>query len=401
MSSIGIFWDYENTRPLSDTCIVDMSNRIRTYLLPHGNVVERNVYYDSQSTSEVKTNRTDLDMTGWSLIDCPKRAKKETLDKKIIVDMMFFVMREITQAKQACVCLISGDGDYCYVLNRIRDLGVKTLLFYPEKITYVPLIRCVTESFPWETEILSEKKDTNMVENPYATTNMRQRMSQFLTDYNTIQNKKQDIKDTKYVKDVKDVKYDIKDDVYEDNGSEKSTNSLPEKKSNDYEKMCARKRSMSDGDTFVMERREAETEERGESCEKDDKDDKDDECEQSSVPETDEEPVLDDPDHIGLLIFLEAVETALSKGKNSEKALDALVADIWYKRINYNSTINQETKEWYKSTRRKAQESRLIYINDVKENVSHVTRYISLLPQGLQFLTSQKHILMELNIPSS
>ena len=84
--SIAIFWDYENARPVAETSIVGLSGRIRDLLIPHGDIVSRKVYYDSQSPSELKTNRTDLDMTGWTLVDCPKRQKKETLDKKIIVD---------------------------------------------------------------------------------------------------------------------------------------------------------------------------------------------------------------------------------------------------------------------------------------------------------------------------
>ena len=83
--SIAIFWDYENARPVAETSIVGLSCRIRDLLIPHGDIESRKVYYDSQSPSELKTNRTDLDMTGLTLVDCPKRQKKRLWIKKLLL----------------------------------------------------------------------------------------------------------------------------------------------------------------------------------------------------------------------------------------------------------------------------------------------------------------------------
>ena len=286
--SISVFWDYENARPLSDTCMVDMSSRIRDILLPHGDIVSRKIYYDAQSPAEFKTNRTDLDMTGWTLVDCPKRQKKETLDKKIIVDMMFFIAYE--NPHDTCVCLISGDGDFCYSLNRIRDLGGYTILLYPDKITYHPLIMNVHESHSWEKEILKKEKLD------------KKKMTQHLEHL--------------------EHNHDTDDEII-------------------------------------------------------------------SVGSTDDDGISeDDPDEIALVVFLNATHSAVSRTKDGEKALDALIAEIWYKHMNPgdSGTVSQETKEWYKSTRKYAVDLKYINVYENKDTPGHVTRYSSLTDTGKRMI---------------
>ena len=289
--SISVFWDYENARPLSDTCMVEISSRIRNILLPHGDIVSRKIYYDAQSPAEFKTNRTDLDMTGWTLVDCPKRQKKETLDKKIIVDMMFFIAYE--NPHDACICLISGDGDFCYSMNRIRDLGGYTILLYPDKITYHPLILNVHESHSWEKEILKKEKLD------------KKKMTQHL----------------------------------ENNHDEDYLRTTDEE-------------VMSVGSTV------------------------------------DDGKSEDDPDEIALIIFLNATHSAVSRAKDGERALDALIAEIWYKQMNPgdSGTVSQETKEWYKSTRKQAFDLKYINVYENKDTPGHVTRYSSLTDIGRRMI---------------
>lgn len=47
---------------------------------------------------------------------------KDGSDKKIIVDMLLWAMENRDPAN---VMLISGDGDYSYVLHRLRMMGVQ------------------------------------------------------------------------------------------------------------------------------------------------------------------------------------------------------------------------------------------------------------------------------------
>ena len=44
-------------------------------------------------------DRVSLDMSGFTLVDCPTRNSKETLDKKILVDIMSFAYERVLDKK--------------------------------------------------------------------------------------------------------------------------------------------------------------------------------------------------------------------------------------------------------------------------------------------------------------
>ena len=140
-AQVGIFWDYENVRIPWGTKSSVAANHIRDAVIGHGQIVERRLYYDSRKLSESNTDRTNLDQGGFTLVDCPTRyykdtldkklrTCKETLDKKLIVDIMAFACRNAHSGIPSCVVLIASDGDYAYALNIIRDLGVKTIVIH-------------------------------------------------------------------------------------------------------------------------------------------------------------------------------------------------------------------------------------------------------------------------------
>ena len=105
---------------------------IRRLALEHGTVVEQRLYYDSRHETEQYTDRINLDMSGFTLVDCPKRNNvKETLDKKLIVDIMSFRIK----LDNCCVVLITSDGDYAYALNILRGFGVKTVVIHGPSAT--------------------------------------------------------------------------------------------------------------------------------------------------------------------------------------------------------------------------------------------------------------------------
>jgi hypothetical protein len=68
-----------------------------------------------------------MDSAGWILVDTPTRGKKETLDKKIIVDVM---QTALTSELSCVIVLISSDGDFAYMLNRLRDQRFKVLIIH-------------------------------------------------------------------------------------------------------------------------------------------------------------------------------------------------------------------------------------------------------------------------------
>ena len=133
---IGIFWDYENVRVprYVDVCdawswIRKAVDRAASEVAPARTpvIAERRLYYDSRSPGEKNTDRVKLDLSGFTLVDCPKRNNvKETLDKKLIVDIMSFRIK----LENSCVVLITSDGDYAYALNMLRGFGVKTVVIH-------------------------------------------------------------------------------------------------------------------------------------------------------------------------------------------------------------------------------------------------------------------------------
>ena len=74
---VGIFWDYENVRvPGKKTGAAGAVDAIRRLALEHGTVAEQRLYYDSRHETEQYTDRINLDMSGFTLVDCPKRNKR-------------------------------------------------------------------------------------------------------------------------------------------------------------------------------------------------------------------------------------------------------------------------------------------------------------------------------------
>ena len=108
----------------------EASNKIRYKLQRIGHIHERRLYYDSRKTSEVNTDREGFATSGFTLIDCPTRNRKETLDKQILVDMLMFVAMAKAKSQIPCIVLISGDGDYAYCLQRARDIQCYTVVIY-------------------------------------------------------------------------------------------------------------------------------------------------------------------------------------------------------------------------------------------------------------------------------
>ena len=92
-------------------------------------------YGGVRKLSEEHTDRVSLDQGGFTLVDCPARGAKETLDKRMIVDIMAFAFNNVSQRTPSCVVLITSDGDYSYSIAKIRDLGIKTIVIHGPQTT--------------------------------------------------------------------------------------------------------------------------------------------------------------------------------------------------------------------------------------------------------------------------
>jgi len=118
-SPTALFWGYENALPASVRA-ADASKAILDALAPLGiRIVDRKVYYDAAAGGP---GEEELCLNGFSLVHTPRRGQKESVDKKMIVDMLGFAWERSVSERDGikpCVVLITGDGDYAYAMNKL------------------------------------------------------------------------------------------------------------------------------------------------------------------------------------------------------------------------------------------------------------------------------------------
>lgn len=148
-TDVGVFWDYENVKVPNHYRTSEAVNAIRNAISSHGRVLEKRCYYDSKKLSEANTDRSTLDLCGFTLVDCPTRGRKETLDKKMIVDILGFAWERVGNKIPACVVLISSDGDYSYTLSKLRDIGVRTVVIHGMLNFAQILLDCCDVAISW------------------------------------------------------------------------------------------------------------------------------------------------------------------------------------------------------------------------------------------------------------
>ena len=151
----GLFWDYENISLARGMDGAETSNRLREVCLRFGRLIERRVYHDPEKVNSVQHgNRSALDTAGFTLVDCPARNLKETIDKKIIVDVMLFALTRVARQQPACIVLVTNDGDYAYMLSRLRDLQVRCIVIYTEGHAAAALLTACDLALTWKSDVL-------------------------------------------------------------------------------------------------------------------------------------------------------------------------------------------------------------------------------------------------------
>jgi hypothetical protein len=177
IAEIAIFWDYENMQVPGWCSAAKASECIRKNVQSHGRIIERKLYFDSSKTTQQPLERSVLDLSGFSLVDCPSRNNKETVDKKIIVDMLCFAHERVfSKGSNVHIVLITSDGDYAYTLARLRDIGVTTVVIYSPDCVANILISSADEALTWEDDILGgspslqNPTERNATEAPTTTT---------------------------------------------------------------------------------------------------------------------------------------------------------------------------------------------------------------------------------------
>eukprot|EP00035_Acanthoeca_spectabilis_P015172 m.300017 g.300017 ORF g.300017 m.300017 type:complete len:444 (-) comp16303_c0_seq7:6565-7896(-) len=165
---VGVFWDYENVKIPKGTRGPQAVNRMREAIFarlpPKSRIEEMKLYADMTKSEGVvlekpegksfQSLKSGIDLSGFTVVDCPTRGKKETLDKKIIVDCMKFGLQHPNIP--TTVVLISGDGDYSYMLSILRNTGVTSLVIHKglNAGTAHILIESCDVALHWELDVL-------------------------------------------------------------------------------------------------------------------------------------------------------------------------------------------------------------------------------------------------------
>ncbi len=157
---VAVFWDYENVQIPVWCSGVKASDAIRSKVIPLGRIVDRKLYYDlGKHFDHTNFASSELDSSGFTLVDCPSRNSKETLDKKLIVDALFFAWERASRGAKTCVVLITSDGDYSYTLARLRDIGVFTVIIFRPDVVANILTDNADLVMSWEDDVLGGNKE--------------------------------------------------------------------------------------------------------------------------------------------------------------------------------------------------------------------------------------------------
>jgi hypothetical protein len=107
-------------------------NGILSSVESYGEIIEKRFYYDSTKSSKENFPRSSLNNSSeFEFVDCPTNGKhKKSLDKKMLVDILGFAWDCVHHQRSSFVVLVTADEDYSYVLMKLKDLGVKTILIH-------------------------------------------------------------------------------------------------------------------------------------------------------------------------------------------------------------------------------------------------------------------------------
>ncbi|KAG2020706.1 hypothetical protein CC2G_006015 [Coprinopsis cinerea AmutBmut pab1-1] len=125
---IAIFWDYENCPAPANYTGYDLVDAIRRMAQQFGSVKLFKAYLEvSEQVLNARslTLRSELQVSGVSLTDCPHNGRKDAADKMMLVDML---AHAIDHPAPRTFILISGDRDFAYALSTLRLRRYKVVL---------------------------------------------------------------------------------------------------------------------------------------------------------------------------------------------------------------------------------------------------------------------------------
>ncbi|CCM02869.1 uncharacterized protein FIBRA_04982 [Fibroporia radiculosa] len=154
MDSVAIFWDYENCALPSNISGNAVANKIRQIAHKYGSVKVFKAYLElpEQSSPKSVALRSELQLCGVSLIDCPHNGRKDVADKMMIVDMMAYA---IDTPAPATIVLISGDRDFVYAVSVLCLRQYRLIVFAPT-VAHTSLKSQASVVYAWPADVLPE-----------------------------------------------------------------------------------------------------------------------------------------------------------------------------------------------------------------------------------------------------
>jgi hypothetical protein len=147
---MAVFWDLENMPLPFAKSGRDVTSRLKSILAPHGDLVQFRGYASIGLGLIPQQKRSDLQLSGCHLVDCPHNGRKEVADKMIIVDAMQFAF---LHPKGATLCFITGDVDYAYLLAVLQRPQWRTIVISKGTMQSMLHVNCDMK-MRWETDIL-------------------------------------------------------------------------------------------------------------------------------------------------------------------------------------------------------------------------------------------------------
>jgi NYN domain len=148
---LAVFWDLENL-PIPAACTGRyVAARLKAVLAEHGDLVEFRGYASIGLNNIPEEKRSDLQLSGCHLVDCPHNGRKEVADKMIIVDAMNFANN---RPDGAVLCFITGDSDYAYLLSTLQKRSSCRTLVISNGAGESMLHMNCSVNLRWESDIL-------------------------------------------------------------------------------------------------------------------------------------------------------------------------------------------------------------------------------------------------------
>lgn len=147
---MSIFWDLENMPIPSGVSGRDIASTLKSILAPHGDLVQFRGYASIGLGLIPQEKRSDLQLSGCHLVDCPHHGRKEVADKMIIVDALKYAYEN---PQGATLCFITGDVDYAYLLAVLQRPAWRTIVISRGTMQSMLHVNCDMK-MRWETDIL-------------------------------------------------------------------------------------------------------------------------------------------------------------------------------------------------------------------------------------------------------